>query len=283
MAKAMFGTWTLLFCFAAAWAQDQPQMTCAEIEQFLRTAKIGQGQETKKGITRPKKVILDDGKFKHAAVTQCIDERKTQFQSLQGTELNFRDFWGYNVAGYELAKMLELRMIPPYVARKAFGQSCSLSWLIPDVMMDEVDRMNKHLEPPDRERWNHEMYVLRIFNELIYNTDNNLTNVLITKDWHIWMIDFTRSFRLHKTLKTPENLVQCDRTLLANLHRLNGQELESRLVKVSPRLLTGEELGALMARRDKIVEFFDNEVKRKGEAAVLFDLPRIGKACGAGL
>ena len=97
------------------------------------------------------------------------------------------------------------------------------------------------------------------------------------------MIDFTRSFRLHKTLKTPENLVQCDRTLLADGCRLSRHELESRLVKASPRLLTGEELGALMARRDKIMEFFDNEVKQKGESAVLFDLPRITKACGAGL
>jgi chromosomal replication initiator protein len=35
--------------------------------------------------------------------------------------------------------------------------------------------------------------------------------------------------------------------------------------------------------RDKIVEFFDNEVKQKGEAAVLFDMPRVSEDCGPGL
>jgi GTP cyclohydrolase II len=119
-----------------------------------------------------------------------------------------------------------------------------------------------------------------MFNELIYNTEYNLTNVLIAKDWHIWMIYFTRAFRAHRTLQTPKNLVQCDRKLLAKLRQSNRDELEAKLVRVHPQLLTKEELSTLMARRDRIVKFFDNEVKQKGEAAVLFDLLRSGQACG---
>ena len=283
MSKAIAGTWIFLVCFATVCAQDQPRMTCAEMEQFLLTAKIGPGRETRKGITHPLQVMLDDGKFKHEAVVQSIDERKAQFQSIQGSELNFRDFWGFNIAGYELAKMLELNMVPPYVARKVGGKSSSVSWLIPDVMMDEVERTNKRLDPPDRDSWNKEMYVLRIFYQLIWNADINKTNVLITKDWHVWMIDFTRAFRLHKTLQAPGDLVQCDRKLLAKLRQLSRDQLEAKLVKAHPQLLTKAELDALMARRDKIVEFFDNAVKQKGEAAVLFDLPRSGQPCGARL
>jgi hypothetical protein len=30
---------------------------------------------------------------------------------------------------------------------------------------------------------------------LIYNTNDNLTNVMISPDWHIWIIDFIRAFR----------------------------------------------------------------------------------------
>ena len=37
---------------------------------------------------------------------------------MRGTELNFRDTWKFNVAGYELAKMLQLNMVPPYVERR---------------------------------------------------------------------------------------------------------------------------------------------------------------------
>ena len=36
-------------------------------------------------------------------------------------------------------------------------------------------------------------------------------------------------------------------------------------------------------RRDKIVAFFDKEIAAKGEAAVLFELPRSGQPCGVGL
>ena len=43
------------------------------------------------------------------------------------------------------------------------------------------------------------------------------------------------------------------------------------------------EIDGLLARRDKIVAFFDKEIAAKGEAAVLFDLPRSGQPCGVGL
>jgi hypothetical protein len=49
------------------------------------------------------------------------------------------------------------------------------------------------------------------------------------------------------------------------------------------RYLTGREIDALLARRDKIVEFFDQAIARQSEAPVLFDLPRVGEPCGAGL
>jgi hypothetical protein len=33
---------------------------------------------------------------------------------------------------------------------------------------------------------------MRAFDQLIYNTDRNLGNLLIDGDWRIWMIDHTR-------------------------------------------------------------------------------------------
>ena len=50
------------------------------------------------------------------------------------------------------------------------------------------------------------MHQARIFNELVYNTDANLGNLLITKDWKIALIDFTRAFRIHKNLREPKNI-----------------------------------------------------------------------------
>jgi hypothetical protein len=124
-----------------------------------------------------------------------------------------------------------------------------------------------------------EMSVIRIFDQLICDVDNNLTNFLITKDWRLWMIDFSRAFRPQKTLRKPEELVRCDRRLLANLRELNKASLEQEL----KRYLSRSDIDALLSRRDQIVKLFDDQIKLKGEAAVLFDLDRVGQACGTGL
>jgi len=256
--------------------------TCAEMEQFLKTAAIGDQRSIPIGVTAPRRasLVAAGGDLKHDASIQTTNVSKTSFQTQRGAELNFRDFYGFNIAGYELAKMLELNMVPPYIERKVGGTSGSLSWWINDAMM-EVDRLKRKRQPPDPEAWNKQMYAARVFNQLIANMDDNLTNLLITRDWQIWMIDFTRAFRTVKTLPNPKNLVQCDRKLLAKLKELDRATLEQKLVKT--RYLTRLELDGVLARRDKIVEFFDKEIAAKGETAVLYDLPRSGQPCGVGL
>ena len=44
------------------------------------------------------KAHLKDATLEHDAHVQCIDEAKTTFQGQQGTEMNFRDTWKFNVA-----------------------------------------------------------------------------------------------------------------------------------------------------------------------------------------
>jgi hypothetical protein len=135
--------------------------------------------------------------------------------------------------------------------------------------MMEGERKAKKLQSPDAEGWNNQMYAVRVFNQLIYNVDANLTNLLITKDWNIWMIDHGRAFRLMKTLENPKNLVKSDRKMLARMRELTKPLLNEKL----GRWLTGPEIDGVLARRDKIVEFFDKEIAGKGADAVLFDLP----------
>ena len=145
--------------------------------------------------------------------------------------------------------------------------------------MMEYDRRGQKIEVPDKESWNKQMYAVRVLHQLVYDTDPNLTNLLITKDWQLWVIDFTRAFRLYKTLRDPKDLVQCDRRLLAKLRALDKDTLQQNL----GRWLTKAEVNAATARAAKIVEFFDKEIAAKGEAAVLYDFPRSQQACGSGL
>ena len=253
----------LLFC-----ADNGPRPTFEQIEQFLQTAKIVKIKELSVGVTHSRRANLSDGTHQHDAHVQSIDESKAKYETDRGTEINFRDTWKFNVAAYRLARILDIGdMVPPSVERKVEGTSCAVTWWIDNTMM-EVDRKKKKLEAPDKDSWNREMYVLRVFDQLIYNTDSNLTNLLIDPEWHIWMIDHTRAFRLYTTLLDQKNLVMCDRKLLAKLRTLDAPMLRP----LKPYVGDGEIKGVL-GRRDKIVKFFDDQVAQKGEAQILYDRP----------
>jgi hypothetical protein len=106
---------------------------------------------------------------------------------------------------------------------------------------------------------------MQVFDQLIYNMDRNLTNMMIDQSWHLWLIDHSRSFRVHKSLKDPSVLKSVDRNMLAKMRTLD----EAALTKEFGRDVSKDEIRGLLARRDLIVKFFD----AKGESA-LFDRPQ---------
>jgi hypothetical protein len=110
------------------------------------------------------------------------------------------------------------------------------------------------------------MHLVRVFDQLIHNVDRNLGNLVIDKEWRIWMIDHGRAFRMLTGLKTPENLVRCDRRLLERLKSLDAETLRKEIGGwVRPLEIKG-----LLARRDKIVAHFD----KAGDAAMYDYLAR---------
>ena len=138
--------WTSTFCLAVTFmvtsakpnpAQDQTQatgvqqnLTDEEKKNFLLTAKIIRSKQSSKGVTRPYTLTLSDGKLTHDAGFQSVDVFSSVERFENGTtELNFRDTYHYNIAAYELAKLLGLEsMMPVTVERKYEGKSGSLSW-----------------------------------------------------------------------------------------------------------------------------------------------------------
>jgi hypothetical protein len=246
---------------------DDTALTKDQIKEFLKTAKIVNAKGTDKGITHPLRLTLSDGKVTHDASFQAVDEHKSMLQMASGrTEMNFVDSYKYNVAAYILAEMLGIDdMMPVYVERKYKGDPGSLSWWLP-VKMDEEERAKSKVMAPDLDAWNNQMYRIRVFDQLVYDTDPNLTNVLISADWKIWRVDFTRAFRTSKDLRNPGDLVRCDRQLLEKLKTLDGKQLSDN----TKHYLNGDEVKGVMARRDKIVERFQQLVSEKGEGAVLY-------------
>ena len=183
----------------------------------------------------------------------------------RGTELNFKDSWRFNVAAYRIDRLLSLGMIPATVERRHNGRSGSFTWWVDDVLMDEQERYRQKRPVPNTNDWNEQMWITRLFDQLIANVDRNLGNLLIDKSYNIWMIDHSRAFRLNKDLLSPQNLSRVDRVVLDRLRQLDPDGLK----RAAGDYLNDGEIDALLNRRDRIVAHFD-----KGGPALVFDRPR---------
>jgi hypothetical protein len=248
-----------------------PELSVEQIRTFLKEAKVIRTRGTNKGVTAPKRLTLSDGTITHDAVFQAIDDHQTVANLGGGgrqasTELNFVDSYKYNIAAYEISRLLGLdHMMPVYVERRWNGQIGSISWFVP-TLMDESERLKKKIEPPSPTEWNQQMYRMRVFSSLVRDTDRNLTNVLITDQWKVMMIDFSRAFRLQPELLHQKDLGKIDRQLLAKLEALTKEEVTA----ATKDFLIRRELDAVMVRRDLLVAHFKKLIAEQGEAKVLY-------------
>ena len=264
----------LLATMTVAWGQEvgrtPAEWTDAEKETFLQTAEILSQEDIGLGSTRAQRATLVDGDFTHDAQIQAVDVFRRGITQLAGAvEVNFRDTYKFNIAGYRLDRLVDLNMVPVSVERSVQRESAAVTWWVDDVQMMELDRLNNGIEPPDVEAWNDQMSTARIFTELIYNTDANLGNFLITNDWKLHLIDFTRGFRLFDELRESENVTpRIERGFYEGLRRLDKERLED----VMDGLLSGSEIDSILDRRDIILEILEADIAERGEAAVVYEV-----------
>ena len=247
------------------YSQNASTLSVEQKEAFLKEAKIQDREAVKKGVTGTIRVTLSGGTVTHDASVQSIDEFKAVFRPREGKEVrNFKDTYKFNLAAYGLAKMLGIGdMIPVTVQRGYAGNRSSFTWWIDDVLMEEGDRILKRAAAPDAQAWAREMAIVRVFDQLIANDDRNGGNLIIDKNWRVWMIDHTRTFRERKEVMTG-GLTAIDRTMFEKLKGLDETSLKSEL---GSYLTTGE-IRALLARRDLVVAAFTNR-----DPSAFFDRP----------
>jgi hypothetical protein len=257
-------------CLAqSAPASPSPLLTSGEMERFLLEAEIVATRRSKKGVTDARQVTLFDGRLRHDAQLQDVDIALPMFDvGPKHSEVNFKDTYRYNIAGYRLSLLLGLDSVPMSVERSVNGKPAAMTWWIDDVMLDEGGRQKKKTVGPNPSRTASQLHVMRVFDELIQNRDRNAGNLLWTADWKMWMIDHTRAFRLGKDLLKPDQLQRIDRTLLQRMRELTAPGLTETM----KRSMTKDEIDALLARRDVIVKLFDDRIAQRGEAAVLYTL-----------
>ena len=248
---------------AAEVEKKAPALSDAEIEQFLLKAKVIKTKGIKKGVTGSIQATLSDGNLTHFAHIQTIDERKQQFQGDKGgVEFDFRDSWTFNIAGYKIDRLIGMNVVPVSVERNHGYSPAAYTWWLDDVKMDEEERLarkkanekakgpTKEAEPPDVEKWNQQMQMVRVFDQLIGNVDRNLGNLMITNDWRLWPIDHTRAFRTNKQLKAADNVTRCDRAVFERMKALD----KATLTRETGKYLSTFQIDALLARRDAIVK-----------------------------
>ena len=231
-----------------------PGLTLEQKEEFLQKAKLKSEKGSNKGITGTVRATLSDGTITHDASIQSINEEKARFEGTAGTEINFRDTYLFNIAAYRLGRMLGLGgMIPPSVSRSHAGMNSAWTWWVDDVLMDEGARIKQKTMGPDKDLYGRQTLIMRVFDQLIANTDRNVGNMLYDKEWRLWMIDHTRAFRQHAQLLNPKLLDKCDRQLLAAMKGLTMDALKAEL---RPWLRPAE-MKAILQRRDLIVAHFE--------------------------
>ena len=255
----------LLAALTAVW---QPEAIDDDRKaEFLRTANVVTAVPAGSGVTDSWRVTLGDAELTHDAHFQSVDERAARKKVAGRIEMGFVDSYRYNIAAYRLARLLSLDdMVPVSVERRWRSRTGAMTWWVDDVMMDENERFERDIRPPDGESWSRQADKVKLFSQLIHDTDRNRSNVLITRSWEVWMIDFTRAFRPWPELRSTEGLLRCDREVYEKLRSMTLEDLARAVGDV----LEPGEIEGILARRDLLVSHFEKLMRERGESAVLY-------------
>ena len=237
-----------------------------ELLEFLRTAEVKSEKVLSGGVTFPTKVRLEKDGIRADAVFRDVNEQRSTPTFGGGqNELNFRDSYLFEPAAYELSRLLGLDNVPPATLRKLHRKNGSVQIWVENAMTERM-RIDKKAEPPEAQQWSKQLQVMNVFDALVYNTDRNRGNMLITPDWKLWMIDHTRAFRRNPVLREGLVLNQCERGMYQRLKSLDEAVVRERLKPY----LSSFEMDALMKRRRLILERLDKVIAERGEEKVLY-------------
>ena len=139
----------VILIFVLAMAQ-QAALEAVELEEFLRTAEVIAHEDIGIGVTRPMKLELSDGQVTLSASWKTVDERHRGIIRLAdgSTHVNFRDSYLFELAAYELDKLIGTNLVPPTVKRRWRGESGAMQLWIENATTD-FDRREQNIQVPD--------------------------------------------------------------------------------------------------------------------------------------
>ena len=227
----------------------------AEIENYIRTAKILKLESLTTGVTHPRKATLEPGGPVQYLAWKVIPPG------------HYEGFWESDlseVAGYELDKILALNMVPPSVERDYKGEhGAAIMWASPTKSFHDLGLKGAPDAPSKYAyEWARQIVRAKMFDNLINNIDPNLGNWLVDPAWNLILIDHTRAFT--PGTKMIHEMTRIDTDLWTHMQALTEAELQQSLGKW---LIHGE-AKSMIERRDKMQQIIDGLVRAHGEAAV---------------
>lgn len=221
----------------------------AEIEEWLRIAPIDRITDVPIGVTKPKRAFFAPGGPVASAAWKVLAPgyRQGHFESYKS-----------EIAAYELDKLLGMHMVPPVVERRIGGDAGAVVLWVERVRSWKID---EPVRGPD-EAWDRQVMRMKMFDNLICNTDRNQGNLLYDEEYHLILIDHSRAFTTSR--KLPTALGRIDRTQWDRILGLTEPMLQTAL----GTWLGRKEIAAILERRALLVSEIARMVAARGERLV---------------
>lgn len=272
--KKQFLVFVFGFIFLLSFAPCYAQFSEEDIaerpkwEEFLLNANIVKEEQIRsEAVTKPWRLTLElDGVSNDAL-----------WKNVEGRVKGYIEGWKYEIAAYLFDKHLGLHMIPPTIEKRFHNNagSCQL-WVSSEMTLKT--KVEKKIKVPNIKvfYYNRALNLQRFFDNLIGNEDRHQNNYLITSDWRIILIDHSRSFRtggkwtkeLPYGEKNREGLVQKDmpKDIFERMKALTFDGIKGFVGDY----LADDEINAVLARRDLIIEHINKLIEKSSEAEVLY-------------
>jgi hypothetical protein len=223
----------------------------AEYETFIATAPFERLEDIPLGVTHPRRAYFKPGGLAESVAWKVLP---------MGRPNGYWESYKSEIAAYALDQRLELGMVPVAVEKRWKNEvGAAILWLAPVRSWKEVQPLEKPAI------WDLQMIRMKMFDNLIGNSDRNLGNLLVDDAWNVFLIDHSRAFVTTKDL--PAKFMHVDRKLWNRMRALDEPALTACLGPWIDR----SAIRAVLARRDRLGAAIDDLVQKNGDAAVFVD------------
>jgi hypothetical protein len=225
----------------------------AEYEAYLREAEIDHVKDVDVGVTHPLRIFFAPGGLAESALLKPLTPGRRQ---------GYWESYKSEIAAYEFDRVLGLDMVPVTVERHWSGQGASAQlWVKGCKLLSDFKPQPQPTHPVE---WARQVCRQRVFDCLIANIDRNAGNILVDDQYNLILIDHSRAFAAGARPFEKE-IRRLDREFFERIKALDEESLYARL---KPWVFGRNTIRDLLKRRDRIVKKLEDEVRKRGEAAV---------------